>query len=397
MTDRLFSLGRDGTLQRLQRQPYTDEGLLQRLLAQFPDLLAGDEMAGDVPRRWLLVARECGVPGEDGGSGRWALDHLFIDQDAVPTLVEVKLSSDTRIRREVVGQMLDYAANGVAYWPVERLRRHLSERCARDGGDPAQLVGDLLGDDDVDAIERFWSQVKTNLEAGKVRLVFLADEIPLELRRVVEFLNAQMDPAEVLAVEVRQFVGEHHDTLVPSVIGQTMAARRKKESGREPVEKWTPERYFGELEAKRGAAVADVVRDLLAWITPRVTRVWWGEGKRDGSFVPVLELNGGRSRGGQNVHFFAPFTYGAMEMQFQSLKDKPGFIDESARREFVRQLNAVPGILIPEDAIDRRPSFPLDLLTNSETLTGFKQTIEWALARVREHIEAPVAGGDGSK
>ena len=29
-----------------------------------------------------------------------------------PTLVEVKRSSDTRIRREVVGQMLDYAANG---------------------------------------------------------------------------------------------------------------------------------------------------------------------------------------------------------------------------------------------------------------------------------------------
>jgi hypothetical protein len=31
----------------------------------------------------------------------------------VPTLLEVKRSSDTRIRREVVGQMLDYAANGV--------------------------------------------------------------------------------------------------------------------------------------------------------------------------------------------------------------------------------------------------------------------------------------------
>ena len=40
-----------------------------------------------------------------------------------------------------------------------------------------------------------------------MRLVFLADEIPSELRRIVEFLNQQMDPAEVLAVEVRQFIG----------------------------------------------------------------------------------------------------------------------------------------------------------------------------------------------
>jgi hypothetical protein len=31
-----------------------------------------------------------------------------LDQDAVPTLVEVKRSSDTRIRREVMGQMSDY-------------------------------------------------------------------------------------------------------------------------------------------------------------------------------------------------------------------------------------------------------------------------------------------------
>lgn len=61
------------------------------------------------PRRWLLVSREWGVPREEGGGGHWSLDHLFLDQEGVPTLVEVKRSSDTRLRREVVGQMLDYA------------------------------------------------------------------------------------------------------------------------------------------------------------------------------------------------------------------------------------------------------------------------------------------------
>jgi hypothetical protein len=38
--------------------------------------------------------------------------------------------------------------------------------------------------------------------------VFVADEVPPELRRVVEFLNGQMDPAEVLAVEVKQYVND---------------------------------------------------------------------------------------------------------------------------------------------------------------------------------------------
>ena len=56
------------------------------------------------------------------GGNRWSLDHLFLDQEGIPTLVEVKRGTDTRIRREVVGQMLDYAANAIVYWPVEELR-----------------------------------------------------------------------------------------------------------------------------------------------------------------------------------------------------------------------------------------------------------------------------------
>jgi len=192
---------------------------LQKLLADHPDLLAGEQIDSEEPRRWLLVAREMAVPGEQGGAGRWSLDHLFLDQDAIPTLVEVKRSSDTRIRREVIGQMLDYAANAVAYWPVEGIKAKFESRCAADGGDPEAELAEVLGEDHDAAA--FWQQVKTNLQAGRIRMIFIADEIPPELRRVIEFLNGQMDPAEVLAIEVKQFVGEGMKTLVPRVVGQT--------------------------------------------------------------------------------------------------------------------------------------------------------------------------------
>lgn len=36
----------------------------------------------------------------------------------------------------------------------------------------------------------------------------MADVIPTELQRIVRFLTQQMYPAEVLAVEIRQYVGE---------------------------------------------------------------------------------------------------------------------------------------------------------------------------------------------
>src|SRR5207248_11699537 len=108
-----------GDVVEMTEQPYDTEAVLQELLASYPNLLAGDQMDEAAPRRWLLVSREMGVPAKEEGGDRWSLDHLFLDQDAIPTLIEVKRSSDTRIRREVVGQMLEYAANAVVYWDVE--------------------------------------------------------------------------------------------------------------------------------------------------------------------------------------------------------------------------------------------------------------------------------------
>ena len=77
---------------------YDSEFLLQELLAKYPDLLAGEQINCDVPRRWLLVTREMSIPGEEDGSGRWSVDHLFLDQEGIPTLIEVKRSTDTRIQ-----------------------------------------------------------------------------------------------------------------------------------------------------------------------------------------------------------------------------------------------------------------------------------------------------------
>ena len=103
----VFVLKDETTLVAMQAASFATEDDFQRLLASFPELLAGDQIDPEVPRRFMLVAREKGIAAEEGGADRWSLDHLFLDQDGIPTLVEVKRGTDTRIRREVVGQMLD--------------------------------------------------------------------------------------------------------------------------------------------------------------------------------------------------------------------------------------------------------------------------------------------------
>lgn len=221
----IFVKQASGSLSRVKAMPYEAEEVLQRMLADYPDLLSGD--AGGDNARWLLIKREIGVASDADSAPRWSLDHLFLDRDGIPTLVEVKRSSDTRIRREVVGQMLDYAANGAAVWSGESIRA--SFEASNEDPDAAleRFLEGAVGP------EKFWETVSLNLKAGRLRLVFVADSIPPELRRIIEFLNEQMSETEVIGIEITRYRQENGDleTLVSNVIGQTESARRTKAGG----------------------------------------------------------------------------------------------------------------------------------------------------------------------
>lgn len=223
--DTIFLVAGDGELVPMRSELFANEDDLQELVARYPDLLGGSLMTPGTPRRWMLIRREMGVPSRLGGGDQWSADHLFVDQDAVPTIVEVKRSTDTRIRREVVGQMLDYAANAVVYWPVENLRATHDAACREENRDPDKELKKFLGPD-ADA-DLFWTRVGEHLAAGRIRMVFVADIVPPELQRIVEFLNEGLSRAQVYAVELPQFVAEAGQrTLVPRLIGATASARQ---------------------------------------------------------------------------------------------------------------------------------------------------------------------------
>lgn len=237
MAERIYI--RNGkALEPMDEQRFALEDELQELLAERPDLIDGEQMSPSNPRRWLLVKREMGVPAAVDGNAWWWLDHLLVDQDAVPTLVEVKRGKNAQIHYEIVGQMMNYAAHGSAFWTESVLRRSFSETWGDGAND--QLADFLRPTDgqpeaspfwnheeDHPDDDAFWSQVATNLAARRLRLLFVADHIPDDLALIVEFLNAHMrDNIEALAVEVKQFKdeAEERSALVPRVIGRTAAA-----------------------------------------------------------------------------------------------------------------------------------------------------------------------------
>lgn len=377
MTGGIFVLHDDGTLDKLDEQPYDAEDRLQELLAKYPNLLAGDQMDLEKPREWLLVSREIAVPGEEDGAGRWSLDHLFLDQDAIPTLVEVKRSSDTRIRREVVGQMLDYAANAVAYWPVETIRSKFEKTCELQGRDPVSSLSTFLRDPS--GIEPFWQNVKTNLQAGKIRLVFVADEIPQELRRVVEFLNGQMDPAEVLAIEVKQYVGQKKlKTLVPRLIGQTATAQQRKTGPKARQEKIDQTTFLNDMRQARGAEECRVSEEFIQWAVAKKMTLNFNRWSQSSSFIPILEVNGQK-------RYPISVSTGKVGIQMQYFRDFAPFNEEAKRTELWRKLNAVPGVPpIPPERMTGFPSVPLKSLVNNDAMRAFIDALDWMVNEVRQ-------------
>jgi hypothetical protein len=135
----IFVRAGDG-LTLLRPKAYESEDLLQALLADYPQVIAGVSTDDGDSRSLVLVDREISVPGTG-----FSLDHLFLDSDGIPVLVEVKRASDTRIRREVVGQMLDYAASAATNWPIASLRDTLEARVAAAGRDIDDYLSPVAG------------------------------------------------------------------------------------------------------------------------------------------------------------------------------------------------------------------------------------------------------------
>ena len=363
MDGAIFLVKDDGQLVEMSESPYESEDFLQGLLARYPSLLAGSQINPDAPRRWLLISREAGVPSSESGTDRWAVDHLFLDQEGVPTLVEVKRSSDTRIRREVVGQMLDYAANAVRYWPVEQIQARFEAHCRERKKDPDQELAKFLEGSDGD----IWEKCKTNLRAGKIRMLFVADEIPQELQCIIEFLNEQMDPAEVLGVEVRQFTGQGLRTLVPRLVGQTSEALAAK--GRKPSRQWDEESFLEDLKRRVPATEVEATLKLLEWAKAKASWLKWGRGATYGTCYPMLESSGGSI---QLFCIYAPSDSVRIQIPLEQLRLEP----ESERLEFLARLNTIPGISLPVDDPSQWPVLPLSSLTEEGAMKRFQDAYE---------------------
>lgn len=188
-------------IEPLNLNEFQEEILLENLISDYPDLISIDEGT-----KHFVVRRQQPIIDSEQGEHEYYLDVLYVDENAVPVLAEVKRHTDTRIRREVVAQMLDYAM-GMKLLNVDELResfRNINRNNA-----------EVLAKYDTD---EFWNKVKNNLELERMNLVFVADKIPSSLVTFIEFMNSHLQDICVYGVEIREYMTNSSKVIEKNLI-----------------------------------------------------------------------------------------------------------------------------------------------------------------------------------
>jgi len=344
----------DGSTEAMTGIRCVNEDLeLQRILEINPDLVPGDQINPSDPRRWLVVRREMPVPDPSTGDNRWSIDLFFVDQDAMPTFIECKRYSDTRAKREVVGQMLEYAANGHYYWSKEDIRNY-AEQVAKKNGMTLEEEIKRLQPEEPETVDEFFQHVQDNLREGQIRLVFFMEESPAELKSVVEFLNKQMERSEVLIVEARQYEYEGTKIVTPVLFGFTEEARQVKKTVSVTTgqrKKWDKESFFNDARGRLKADEVNSIKLLLDKSQELKGELSWGTGKTCGSFSTKWPHLGANT-------VFSVYSDGRLTINFGN------FDKNSKQHDFLALLkdklvNEL-GFSVPEDYERRYPSYQIE-------------------------------------
>ena len=215
----LFLLTQKGTKIALQANK-VDEQTLQSFIFDYPSVLPIEEIeypfASAVP-----LCRE--LPTAAG-----ALDILLINPQGFLTLVECKLYKNPGARREVIGQILDYAQS-LSEWDYEMLEATV-DRARKSQGLDSKPLYDLLAEhgeigDEVDFVDN----VNKNLRKGRFLLLIVGDGIRERVEQIASFLekHAYLNfSLSLLEIEVFSLPETEHLIIQPRIIAQTVDVER---------------------------------------------------------------------------------------------------------------------------------------------------------------------------
>ena len=172
--------------------------------------------------RLFTVAKELNIPGVG------FVDVLLADERGRLIVIECKLWRNPQARREVVGQILDYARD-LSRYSYEDLQRQISIATRRQGNVLYELARAVGSDMDEAS---FVDRVARDLRAGRFLLLVIGDGITEGTKRLGEYLRDQPGLAfdfgliEMTEYRYTDLSGSERTIMQPRVLAQTAVIER---------------------------------------------------------------------------------------------------------------------------------------------------------------------------
>lgn len=209
----------DGSIIRPKRVSFTqktfNEYQIQELIRTNPDILPVDEIES-VFSPLISIGRE--VPTNAG-----SIDNLYLSSQGYLTLVETKLWRNPEARREVVGQIIDYAKE-ISKWSFKQLEdqvRSYNQKYRNANLGIVETLEQELGEevDETSIIEA----ISQNIQRGRFLLLIVGDGIHKSVEDMVEFLAQTPQLLFTLAlVELQIYEFEDKSRLImPQIVTRT--------------------------------------------------------------------------------------------------------------------------------------------------------------------------------
>ena len=212
------------TTEVLKRVPLTvsatdgsmDERTLRDLLFEHPQSLPISAIDASYANL-VPVCTELSTP-----AGK--LDAVYVNPQGRLTLAEFKLWRNPQARREVIGQILDYAKE-LADWGYEDLQREVSRRLGR----PGNVLYELARHSDESAEEaQFVDNVERCLGRGDFLLLIVGDGIREGVGKIVDFVQRYSGLRFRLALVEAAIYRDGSDQIIvqPRILTRTEVVQR---------------------------------------------------------------------------------------------------------------------------------------------------------------------------
>ncbi len=304
-----------------------DEAQLQEILFRHADLLP----LGEIDPAYDAPVPVCTELGTRAGSA----DALYLTPTGKIILAEFKLWKNPGARREVIGQILDYA-RVLATWGYDDLDREVRQRTDRS---PFAIVAEAHSDLQE---HLFVDRVARNLKRGEFLLLIIGDGIREGVEDIVSYVQEhsglRFNLALVEAAVFRRAHSAEGEVIIqPRLLAQTELVPRTilvrrtilDETDDDPVEEHEPTPVEDENERFWTA----VLRDFAFDDTRSETPVPWGH-----SYISVRVDGSGHGGWGLSLNAFLDRNKRTMGAYLSKRKGEPAA--ERVFDEIVRALKA---------------------------------------------------------